>query len=84
VESERMVPGFEYPIAKIAPGRYCYRGRYIIETCWDGPRGGRRYVWELGTEDKYHGIVLDGDIGFRTMRQAMAEVDADRGGTDDE
>lgn len=72
-----MVKGFAYPVARFTAGRYCYRGRYIIRTSWEdtGPRGGTHYLWELGTEDKYGAVNLDGAGGFRTMRDAMAEVD---------
>jgi len=63
---------------RLGPGRYLYRGRYIIRTTWegDGPAGGTITRWELGTEDCYGAVVLDGvPSGGRTLREAKADVD---------
>lgn len=76
---ERRVRGFEHPVEKISAGRYRYRGRYVIRTSWDdGPRGGIRYWWELGTVDNYGGVSLDGILPFRTLREALAEIDQEQ------
>ena len=46
----------------------------IIRTeGWEGPRGGSYCRWELADKDRYHGFVLDGYGGFRTLKLAKAE-----------
>lgn len=50
-------------------------GRRVLRTEWDGPRGGRRYLWELASKDPWGGWVIDGmgSLG-RTLREARAEL----------
>lgn len=64
---------------RTAAGRYLYRGRAIIRTEWpgEGPRGGTRWVWELGSLDPHAGVILDGDYGYQTRAEAKAAIDAE-------
>lgn len=64
---------------KVTAGRYRYRGRWVIQTCWDGPRGGNRWRWEIGDDDKHEpgAVILDGLDNYRTMREAMDAIDKD-------
>jgi hypothetical protein len=66
-------------VERIWKGRYRHlaTGRYIIETEFEGegPRGGTRRFWEFADDDRYGGVVLDGLPGFRTLREAIAELD---------
>lgn len=66
---------------KVRAGCYRYRERWIIRTTWEGtgPRGGTRYLWELGDEDEYGDVALDGFGGFRTMGEAIRHLDAGAG-----
>ena len=70
---------------RLAAGRYAYRGRVIVRTDWpgEGRRGGTVLKWELGRLDS-HGIVsLDGDYGYRTLRDALQAVDEEQGRDED-
>jgi len=74
----------EVKFRRVRAGHYEYRGRHIIRTTWadEGPRGGTRYVWELGRLEDGSGVVLDGLGTFRTRADAAAEVDAEIGAGD--
>lgn len=64
-------------LRRVTAGRYAYRGRYIIRTVWDGPRGGKVFWWELGDHDEYEAVVLDGLSAYRTLGAAMSAIDAE-------
>lgn len=63
-------------LTRVAAGRYRLGRRYIIRTEWEreGPRGGSRWLWELGEADEHGDVVLDGLTSFPTLREAVAWV----------
>lgn len=64
---------------RLYPGRYLYRGRYIVQTSWDGARGGLKWRWELAIMDR--GVIcIDGDHRYMTLREAKGAVDAELDG----
>ena len=62
-------------LRKIAAGRYGYRGRYVLRTDWEGPRGGTIWRWEMGRDDRHGELFIDGLNSYSTRRDAMAEPD---------
>ncbi|MGN7186983.1 hypothetical protein [Microbacterium enclense] len=69
-------------IRRLAAGGYELGAHVIVRTQWEGegPRGGTRWLWEIGERDEYGGVVLDGLNAFPTLRQAVVWV-RDRQGT---
>lgn len=66
-------------LKRIRAGLYKYGEHMIIRTDWggEGPRGGTRYVWEVGYFDEQGVPTIDGVSGqFRTLRAAIAELTA--------
>ncbi|AUG29432.1 MULTISPECIES: hypothetical protein [Microbacterium] len=68
-------------LSKISAGRYLLGHWYIIRTEWkrEGPRGGSRWLWELGEADEHGDVVLDGLTSFPTLREAVAWIRAEDG-----
>lgn len=69
----------EKPV-KVFAGRYEYRGKVILRTSWEGegPRGGTKYTWEIGTYVEERGgrtPVLSGSEFFGTLREAVKYLD---------
>lgn len=61
-------------LRKLFAGRYEYRGRSISRIGHDGPRGGTRYVWEVG--GWADGVpVVDGLDVHQTLAAAIASID---------
>jgi hypothetical protein len=57
-------------------------GRSIVQTEWDGPRGGKSLMWEHARDDEHSsGIVIDGWTRYPTLREAAADMvgEASRG-----
>lgn len=42
----------------------------ICRTEWEGPKGGRQYVWEILQRDPYHEWVGIGGLPWTTLRDA--------------
>jgi hypothetical protein len=60
---------------KIRAGLYQYMGRYLIQTEWGpGPRGGKKYRWEVAEEDERGELVISGTFTHVTRKSAMDEI----------
>lgn len=55
-------------------GFYAYRDRLIVRTQWDGPKGGKVWLWEHASWDRGE-VVIDGMTGYPTLRAAKAALD---------
>lgn len=60
---------------RIRAGLYEYRDHCIIRADWggEGPRGGVRYVWEVGYFDDQGVPTIDG-AQFRTLAEAVGSI----------
>jgi hypothetical protein len=66
-------------LRRIAAGRYEYRGKAIVKTDWDGPRGGTIYRWETGQLDADGVVTIDGYISYGRLRDAVSAIDSESG-----
>ena len=65
-------------LTKLVAGTYETAGEWaIIKTEWDGPRGGKFFLWERAKKDPYgRGYVIDESSPSRTLREAKRKLEA--------